>query len=127
MSNPSSPRTPVILVVDDHADTREMYATFLGAMGLDTVGAATCAEALACVGRMPIDALVLDRRLPDGDGHDVVRALRSDVRTRELPIIVLSGDPASASINADAYLLKPIVPDILYAELKRLLAARTSS
>jgi CheY-like chemotaxis protein len=122
----ATPSCPVILVVDDHADTRELYTTFLGAMGLGTVAAATCAEARACLGRVAVDALVLDRRLPDGDGHDVVRALRADPRTRDIAIIVLSGDPAGASTGADVYLVKPVVPEVLHAELKRLLAARGS-
>ena len=120
----SSHRTPVVLVVDDHDDTRDLYATFLGAMGLATVEATTCAEALARVASAAVDAVVLDRRLPDGDGCDVARALKTDPRTRALPIIVLSGDPSDPTIIADAYLIKPIVPDVLYDELKRLLAAR---
>ena len=64
---------PVVLVVDDHADTREMYATFLASLGLETVEATTCAEALAAVPSRGIDVVVLDRRLPDGDGADDAR------------------------------------------------------
>ena len=115
---------PVVLVVDDHADTREMYATFLASLGLETVEATTCAEALAAVPSRGIDVVVLDRRLPDGDGADVARALKADARTRGIGVIVLSGQPASDASAADTYLMKPVVPDVLYDEIKRLLAGR---
>jgi CheY-like chemotaxis protein len=111
----------VVLVVDDHPDTREMYVEFLAAMGLETLEATTCAEALARVAASRIDAVVLDRRLPDGDGSEVCEALRKDSRTRSLPIIVLSGKEKDGAIPADAYLLKPVVPEALFAELSRLL------
>jgi CheY-like chemotaxis protein len=115
--------TPVVLVVDDHADTREMYTTFLATMGLVTLEATTCAEALARVATAAVDVLVLDRRLPDGDGAEVVRALRADARTRAVPIIILSGHPHEGTTGVDVYLVKPVAPDILYAEITRLLEA----
>jgi len=116
--------TPVVLVVDDHADTREMYATFLGAMGIETLQATTCAEALATMPSRAIDVVVLDRRLPDGDGADVARALKADARTHAVAVIVLSGQPAGDGSAADVYLLKPVIPDTLYDEIQRLLAGR---
>jgi CheY-like chemotaxis protein len=70
----------VILVVDDHDDTRQMYAQFLDAMGYDTLQAASCEEALRVAGNDGINAVVLDRRLPDGDGNTVCRTLKSDPR-----------------------------------------------
>jgi CheY-like chemotaxis protein len=86
------------------------------------IEATTCAEALAKARIAGIDAIVLDRRLPDGDGMDVCRTLRSDPKTRALPIIVLSGREKQDAIEADVYLLKPVVPDVLVGELERLIA-----
>ena len=114
----------VVLLVDDHPDTREMYVEFLNAMGLQTLEATTCAEALTLVESSRVDAVVLDRRLPDGDGGQVCQALRRDPRTRTLPIIVLSGKEKDGAIPADAYLMKPVVPDVLFSEITRLIAAR---
>lgn len=119
---PSSP--PVVLIVDDHADTRDMYAQFLQAMGLETQEASTCAEVFAMTARDGIDAIVLDRRLPDGDGAEVCRGLKSDPHTRALPIVVLSGREHDGTTGADAYLMKPVSPDHLFSELQRLLARR---
>jgi len=113
-----------VLIVDDHADTREVYTQFLDAMGFGVVEAETCAEALDTARTTAIDAIVLDRRLPDGDGIEVCRALRSDPRTSRLPIIVLSGREKQDEIDADLYLLKPVVPDVLVNEIQRLIARR---
>lgn len=129
MSNPgagdgASRTGRVILVVDDHDDTRHMYTQFLDAMGYDTLQAATCAEALALAVRGDINAVVLDRRLPDGDGNTVCRTLKADPRTRALPVIVLSGRERDASVPADVYLVKPVSPDRLVEELERLIAPR---
>src|SRR5437762_12600075 len=101
-------RTPVVLVVDDHDDTREMYVQCLEAVGHVPRSATTCADALAQARAGGIDAIILDRRLPDGDGADVCRTLRSDPRTRALPVIVLSGRAQDGPVDADAYLIKPV-------------------
>ena len=114
--------TPLILVVDDHDDTRQMYVQFLEAMGYATLEASSCAEGFALAVRESINAVVLDRRLPDGDGTAVCRALKADPRTRALPVIVLSGRDPDGSIGADAYLIKPVTPDRLVEEIERLVA-----
>src|SRR5215831_17927375 len=116
----------LVLIVDDHADTREMYVEFLNALGIRAAGAHSCAEALER-SRAGIAALVIDRRLPDGDGKDVCRALKADSRTRSIPVIVLSGQERDDSIGADSYLVKPIVPEQLVRELQRLTAKRGSA
>ena len=117
------PRGRVVLVVDDHADTREMYAQFLSTVGFSTCEASTCAEALVRCRRGDIAAVVLDRRLPDGDGMDVCRTLKAERGTRHLPIVVLSGWQPDGATGADSYLMKPVVPEVLVRELERLLAS----
>ena len=112
----------VVLVVDDHEDTREMYTQFLEAMGHTALAATTCAEALTRVRGGDVDAVLLDRRLPDGDGAEVCRALKADVKTRTVPVVVLSGRKEDDPIGADAYLMKPVVPDEVVGVLERLLA-----
>jgi CheY-like chemotaxis protein len=120
-------RGRVVLVVDDHADTREMYAEFLTMMGFAPCEATTCAEALARCRDGGIDAVVLDRRLPDGDGMDVCRTLRAETGTRDLPIVVLSGWRQDDAGGADRYLMKPVIPDVLCRELESLLASRPAA
>ena len=115
-------RTRVVLVVDDHDDTRQMYVQFLESMGLRALEATTCAEAIAKSTEAELDAVVLDRRLPDGDGGAICHTLKSDPRTRAVPVVVLSGFTRDSTIQADAYLLKPVLPDVLLEELERLFA-----
>src|SRR5687767_22537 len=117
-------RAFVVLVVDDHEDTREMYVQFLEAVGHTAVSATTCADALARVRADEVDAVLLDRRLPDGDGAEVCRTLKADARTRAVPVVVLSGRKEEEPIGADAYLMKPVVPDEVVGVLERLLARR---
>lgn len=103
-----------------------MYVEFLEASGMTPIGAHTCAEALERA-RSGVDAIVLDRRLPDGDGADVCRALKTDPATRAVAVIVLSGHAKDDSIAADAYLVKPVVPEALVHAIERLLASRPGS
>ena len=98
-----------------------MYAQFLEAVGHTSRTATTCADALVQAAAGGVDAIILDRRLPDGDGADVCRTLKSDPVTRALPVIVLSGRAADGSVDADAYLVKPVVPEDLLQVLDRLL------
>ena len=70
------------------------------------------------------DCFVIDRRLPDGDGLEVVRRLRQDLRTNQIPIVVLSAgyDPEDEVLvlksGADAYLAKPFEPGELMRVLR---------
>ncbi len=98
-----------------------MYVQLLEAFGFDAVGATTCAEALAKARTGTFAAIVLDRRLPDGDGNDVCRALKADARTRALPVVVMSGKPQDEDVAEDVYLMKPVLPDVLVQTLRRLL------
>ncbi|MBP6225960.1 MAG: winged helix-turn-helix domain-containing protein, partial [Rhizobacter sp.] len=73
------------------------------------------------------DALVLDLMLPDGDGLDLCRELRSEARTRHLPLLMLTarGEPmdriVGLELGADDYLPKPFEPRELLARVKALL------
>jgi CheY-like chemotaxis protein len=124
VSHDGSSQRPVVLVVDDHADTREMYAQFLDVMGFAVLQASTCAAALEKAAATRVDAVVLDRKLPDGDGMKVCQTLKSDPRTSGLPVVVLSGRAQDDELGADAYFMKPVLPEMLAAELARLIASR---
>ena len=124
MTRASGDGVRVVLLVDDHSDTREMYSEYLRAMGLDTRQATSCREAIDVAMAETIDAVVLDRGLPDGDGSEVCRALRSHPHTRHLAIVVISGKPNDGTVTADAYLMKPVTPDRLVSELSRISSLR---
>jgi nitrogen-specific signal transduction histidine kinase/CheY-like chemotaxis protein len=78
----------VVVLVEDDPDLRKVLGTLLGQHGIDVATAETAQEAIArCRSALP-DVLVLDVRLAEGDGYDVVKALRQDDRLRSLPTIV---------------------------------------
>ena len=71
------------------------------------------------------DAIVLDIAMPVMTGNDVISSLKGDARTRSIPIVVVSGQhdarrPALEA-GADAYIQKPVLPDRLLSEVRRVL------
>jgi two-component system KDP operon response regulator KdpE len=110
-----------ILVVDDEPQFARALVTNLRGAGYEVESAATAQEALAAAGLRPPDAVILDLRLPDGSGRDVVRELR---RWSETPVIVVSaiGDEdekiAALDAGADDYVTKPFAIGELLARLR---------
>ena len=117
-----------ILLVDDEADQVDMYRYALEDAGFAVVAANTGAVALASARELSPDLIVLDVRLPDMPGWDVCGALKTDPRTADIPVIVLTAF-ASATLAMDAanagcaaHLLKPCYPDQLIAAIRDVLA-----
>lgn len=116
---------PLVLIVDDDRDTRELYDAYLAIWGFETSTAANGAEALRRVEGERPDVVVLDIRLPLVDGWDVTRALKGNPKTAETFVIVLTGDIQPDSIarskaaGCDLFLKKPCVPEHLVVELLR--------
>ena len=116
-----------LLLIDDDLRLTDMVSGYLRNNGytVDTAGSlATGREQLK---QNAYDALVLDLMLPDGDGLDFTRELRSQPRTRRLPLLMLTarGEPmdriVGLEIGADDYLPKPFEPRELLARVKALL------
>ena len=86
-----------ILVTDDHADTNRIVCRLLRSRGYRTVSAFTGKDALAAIAAECPDLLVLDIMMPEMDGMEVLRRLRVNPTTLDLPVIVLSAisDPES--------------------------------
>lgn len=93
---------PSVLVCEDNADVATILVELLGAEGVtcDVVGTAAGAVQRLREGRYRL--LLLDLSLPDADGLTVLRALRDDPATRELPVIVVSGRADEGRVNAGA-------------------------
>jgi CheY-like chemotaxis protein len=107
-----------VLIVDDHADARELAATILRAHGAEAATAASADEALAAVRTTAFDALVVDIGMPGRDGYDFIRTLRArpDGSTRRVPALALTSfahdDDRARAIEAgfDAHVAKPVSP-----------------
>lgn len=116
-----------ILVVDDEADLIATYERLLRRSGYRVVTAGTQGAGLAIVEREPLALLITDLRLPDGDGLELVRAVRQlPVAT---PAIVVTGFTSGASrtaalaAGAAAYLAKPFGASAFVSLVQNTLAA----
>ena len=121
---------PLVLIVDDHADSRELMAAVLGEIGVVIAEAGTGRDALRRVAGTPQPMLILiDLSLPDCHGADVVRALKSDPETAGIPVVALTAAvlPAdkerAASAGCAAFIAKPVLPEDVVNIVRRLLTA----
>lgn len=116
-----------ILLIDDDLRLSAMVGDYLRSHGYQVSSAPTLAAGRDLLARQACDALVLDLMLPDGDGLDLCKELRSASRTRSLPLLMLSarGEPTDRivglEVGADDYLPKPFEPRELLARLRALL------
>ena len=122
-----STATPTVIVVEDEAKIRRFIKLALEAEQLEVFEADSVARGLIEVGTRQPDLVVLDLGLPDGDGIDLIR----DVRTwSDIPIIVLSARTAEADkvaaldAGADDYLIKPFGAAELLARVRAHLRRR---
>ena len=103
----------MVLVVDDYADAREMYAAWLRVSGYRVALAGTVTDALSLALQHLPDAILMDLSMPGIDGLEATRRLKADPRTSHIPILAMTGhvesgvaDDASAA-GCDGFIVKP--------------------
>jgi len=131
--HPSTPPArPLVLIVDGHDDTRELYAIALPSFGFEVV---TVGDAAAAFGRAWLthpDVIVTEITLPRSDGWHLVEDLKRDPRTRDIPIVVLTGyEESSVRQRAEregcaTVLVKPCLPEHLATGIRHLLGCTSS-
>jgi DNA-binding response OmpR family regulator len=112
------------LVVEDEDSIATLVHSYLARNGFTVVRAERGAEALAEVERRPVRVIVLDIGLPDMDGFEVCRRIRSDSRVPILMLTARDEEPDRVSgleLGADDYLTKPFSPRELVARVKAVL------
>ena len=125
----STDTIPLILVVDDYQNAREMYAEYLQFSGFRVAEARNGNEALEQAFALKPDLILMDLSLPGMDGWEATRVLKSDERTKNIPVVALTGHAlAGASEGAkkagcDSFVTKPCLPDDLVVEVRRMLDA----
>ncbi len=113
-----------ILLIEDDSRLADMIGEYLGKAGFHVIHAENGTRGLALHEREPVDVVVLDLMLPDGDGLDVCRQIRA---RSDSPILMLTarGDPmdrvVGLEMGADDYLPKPFEPRELLARLRAIL------
>ncbi len=127
----SNETVTTILVVDDNPAGRYATSHILKSVGWVVLEAATGAKALDIISRENVDLVVLDVNLPDIDGFEVCRQIRSKERISRVPVVHLSATFVSdhdkiygLEMGADGYLVHPVEPPVLVATVRAFLRAR---
>lgn len=121
------PSRPLVLIVDDHDDTRDLYVTGLAVSGFEAIAAVDCSQAFRQAWESHPDIVVTDLTLAGGDGWQLVQDLKRAARTRDIPVVLLTGHAApSLRERAEregcaALCVKPCLPDELATELRQIL------
>lgn len=121
---------PLVLVVDDVAHGREIFAEYLEFRGFRVATAADGLEAMDKAFELLPDIILMDLSLPQLDGWEATRRLKADERTSSIPIIALTAHALAAAhdrakeVGCDAVVTKPCIPKDLEAEVRRQLDAR---
>jgi two-component system, cell cycle response regulator DivK len=122
--------SPLVLVVEDYQDAREMYAAYLQFSGFRVAEATNGFEAIDKTLELMPDIILMDLALPKMDGWEATRRLKLDDRTRHIPVVALTGHALAGhaegarQAGCDSFVTKPCLPDALVAEIQRMLAAR---
>ena len=118
-----------ILVVDDEQDIRHLIVLILEAAGYQVSQAESGMAALEILSQQNFELVILDIMMPEMDGWEVCRQIKSRQQTKELPVLILTvrSQPLDRVIglevvHADDYLTKPFERQDLLAAVERLLA-----
>lgn len=126
---PSDRPRPLVLVIDDEADARDLLRRHLEKTGYEVIEASTGAEGLALARQRRPEAITLDVMMPGMDGWTVLNELKADPATAAVPVIMVSmlrNHELGYALGAVEYLSKPVEPGRLSAILEQIGAARAS-
>lgn len=123
----------VVLLVEDNVDAQEVYSKTLQHAGFDVVQARSLAEAREAARTVRPDVVVLDSRLPDGDGLELAHGWRTHEIMAKVPVIVLTAFSARQDMEAallagaDAFLVKPCPGHMLALQIDKVLRGQRPS
>lgn len=118
---------PRILVVDDSAVVRALHSYILRSAGFEIIEADNGFAALEALAKFPCHLAVVDVNMPRMDGFTLIRHIRDDTATRDMPIIVVSTEQEARDkrkgfeVGANVYIVKPTEPENLVTNVHLLL------
>jgi two-component system cell cycle response regulator DivK len=119
---------PLVLLVEDYEDAREMYRDYLEFCGFSVVTARDGIEAIEKATTLRPDVILMDLSLPIMDGWEATRRLKSAPETAALKIIALSAYPSSTNgsrfkeSGCDGFIAKPCLPTDLVERISLFLS-----
>ena len=129
----SSASRPLVLVVEDYPDAREMYVEYLGFAGFSVAEASNGFEAVEKALALKPAIVLMDLALPGMDGWEATRRLKADERTRHIPVVAITGHAlaghaaAAREAGCDGFITKPCLPDALVAEIRQRIGTTPTS
>jgi CheY-like chemotaxis protein len=120
-------QVPLILIVEDFTDAREMYAEYFTFLGYRVTTAENGLEAVNKAASQRPDVILMDLSLPILDGWEATRRLKASDKTKHIPVIALTGnalaghDERARKAGCDSYLTKPCLPESVEKEIRRVL------
>ena len=125
-----APVEPLVLVVDDYDDARQMYAESLLVSGFRVAQAADGEQAVELARSLSPDVILMDLSLPGVDGWEATRRLKADARTQHIPVVALTGHALSSALDAaraagcDRFVVKPALPEVVIAEVRQAISKK---
>lgn len=117
-----------ILLVEDSDSNRYVLSTWLRRAGYEVLEANTGAQGLQLISQFHLDLAILDINLPDTTGYAICEHIKSDMRTRDVPVLHVSSTATGAldrseglRRGAEGYLVQPVEPEVLLATVEALL------
>ena len=117
-----------VLVVDDSPLNRELVRSMLEPFGYSVIMAAGVSQAIQLLGQRRFDLVVSDLHMPDQNGFDLLRALKSDPQLRDIKIVIHSATIMSEQDREDAlrlgalkFLMRPLDPQTMLAAIEECL------
>jgi CheY-like chemotaxis protein len=116
---------PTALIVEDEPEANKLMAMLLRLRGYATQSAFTGRDALQHVENSPPDVILLDLMLPDLNGYEICKILKSSKRTSLIPLLIVTARIAAENriesfcLGADDYIAKPYTPDQIFRSLEQ--------
>jgi two-component system cell cycle response regulator DivK len=116
-----------VLIVDDDDELRRMFRQALTFAGFEVHEAGDGLAALHSLDNWLHDAVVLDLGLPIISGHAVQREIAANAYSRDIPVIIVTGEPGPHELNVACILRKPVSPDRLIQTVRACIASGATS
>jgi two-component system, cell cycle response regulator DivK len=110
---------PLVLLIEDFDDAREMYAEYLEFSGLRVAGASDAVQGLKLAAELQPSVILMDAALPGLRGWDAIKQLKADPATEHIPVLMLTGHvlgdakERALAVGATGFIAKPCLPDEL--------------
>ena len=126
-------RKPLVLLVEDRVDSRELYAQYLTLAGFSVVTAINGHEAISLAQLLKPDVILMDIRLPGMDGLEATADLKGQPALSHIPVVAITADSSREMADrcrmagCASFIAKPVLPDAVAQHLRAALSSAEGS